>query len=112
MIIEEVVRDYLDDNLSVPVYLQRQDGISGSYVMVEKTGGSKINQINSAIIALQSYGASIHTASDLNEQVKAVMDGIVQLSGISGCRLDTDYNFTDEERGEYRYQAVFALTHY
>lgn len=112
MIIEEIVRNYLDDELTVPVLLQRVNKMTEPYVMVEKTGGGQTNRLNSATIALQSYGSSIHVASDLNEQVKAAMDGIVELSEISSADLNTDYNFTDEEREEYRYQAVYDLTHY
>lgn len=112
MIIEEVVRDYLDEALDAPVLLQRTQKITGPYVMIEKTGGGQTNRINSATLAIQSYGGSIHIASDLNEQVKAAMDDIVELTGISDVRLDTDYNFTDEERDEYRYQAVFDIVHY
>lgn len=112
MIIEEVVRDYLDDMLTVPVLLQRTQKLTEPYVMIEKTGGGQTNRINSATIAVQSIGGSIHVASDLNEQVKAAMGDIVELSEVSNVSLNSDYNFTDEERDEFRYQAVFELTHY
>ena len=112
MIIEEVVRDYLDNRLNVPVLLQRVSKLAEPYVMVEKTGGGQTNRVNSATLALQSYGSSIHVAADLNEQVKAAMDDIVELSGISNVNLNADYNYTDESRDEYRYQAVYELTHY
>lgn len=112
MIIEEVVRDYLDEHLDVPVLLQRTQKMTEPYVMIEKTGGGQTNRINSATIAVQSYGASIHVAANLNELVKAAMDGIVELSEVSNVDLNSDYNFTDEERDEFRYQAVFEITHY
>lgn len=112
MIIEEVVRDYLGDMLTVPVLLQRTQKLTEPYVMIEKTGGGQTNRINSATIAVQSIGGSIHVASDLNEQVKAAMADIVTLSEVSNVSLNSDYNFTDEERDEFRYQAVFELTHY
>lgn len=112
MIIEEVVRDYLDDMLTVPVLLQRTQKLTEPYVMIEKTGGGQTNRINSATIAVQSIGGSIHVASDLNEQVKAAMADIVTLPEVSNVSLNSDYNFTDEERDEFRYQAVFELTHY
>ena len=112
MIIEEVVRDYLDEQLTVPVLLQRTQKMTEPYVMVEKTGGSQTNRINSATIAVQSYGESIHIAADLNDKVKSAMDDIVALSEVSSVSLNSDYNFTDQERDEFRYQAVFDITHY
>ena len=112
MIIEEIVRNFLDNTLDVPALMERRNDAPRSYVMVEKTGGGKENHLCSATIAVQSYGGSMYEASALNEQVKAAMEDIVRLDSISGAHLQTDYNFTDTSRGEYRYQAVFLLSHY
>lgn len=112
MIIEKTVREYLDEQLTEPVCMERRGEGSGSYVMVEKVGGGKSDHINSVRIAVQSYAESMYKASELNERVKAAMENIGELASISGVRLETDYNFTDSNRAEYRYQAVFLLYHY
>ena len=112
MIIETVILDYLIERLDVPVLMQRDTGENKAYVLIEKTGGGLLNQICSATVAIQSYAPDMYGAAVLNEDVKAAMKDIVTLGNISRCALDTDYNFTDTSREEYRYQAVFLLTYY
>ena len=80
--------------------------------MIEKTGSGRNNLINSAVFAIQSYGATLYAAAALNEEVKAAMDNIVTLGEVAGCNLNSDYNFTDPETKRYRYQEVFELSHY
>lgn len=112
--IEITIRNYLNRVLSVPVYLEYPDGetVPAKHVMVEKVGSGRNNHIDSASIALQSYGASLYDAMSLNEEVKAAMDAIVSLKEIGSSALDSDYNFTDTTTKQYRYQAVYDITHY
>ena len=37
---------------------------------------------------------------------------MITLNSISKIKLNSDYNFTDTETKEYRYQAVFDINHY
>ena len=39
------------------------------------------------------------------------MEGMKALTNISSVKLNTDYDFTDEETKEYRYQAVYDLVY-
>lgn len=108
--IEYTVLDYLLTALSVPCYMEEPTELSDQYVIIEKTGSSKENYINSATFALQSYGATMEQAIDLNESVKEAMDVFWQHHAVYSCRLNSDYNFTDTETQRYRYQAVYEIT--
>lgn len=110
--IEKTVLDYLSNQLSVPVYAEKTDEEPLKYVLIEKTGGGESNHIKSAMIALQSYADSLFLAAELNEEVKNVMKGIVELDEIISVKLARDYNFTDTTKKKYRYQAIFSLVHY
>ena len=110
--IEKIIMDYLDANLGVPAYMEQPESKPASYVLIEKTGGGKTNQISSATIAIQSYADTFMNAASLNEEVKNAMESITELDEIGGCHLNSDYNFTDTSRKKYRYQAVFDITHY
>ena len=73
--------------------------------------------ITTSTIAIQSVvdslqGGSMLDAMDLNEDVKEVMDGIITLDEIVRVDLNSDYNYTDDSTKEYRYQAVYQITHY
>lgn len=110
--IEKTILDYLDTELSVPVYMERPANPPQTYVLLEKTGSGKRNHICDATLAIQSYGPSMYEAAVLNETVKAAMESAVTLNEICRVSLNSDYNFTDTAMKQYRYQAVFEITHY
>lgn len=109
--IEKIIYDYLISQ-GVAAYMQVPENPPSEYVLLEKTGSNRVNYINSATIALQSYAGSLYAAATLNETVKTVMDSIIELDSICSARLNSDYNFTDKETKKYRYQAVYDITHY
>lgn len=110
--IEAVIREYLEQALDVPVYLQVPSNPAAKYVSIERTGGGDSNFINSATFAIQSWADSLYEAANLNEQVKELMNNAVTLPMISASDLNSDYNYTDTTTKKYRYQAVYDLTHY
>lgn len=109
--IEKIVLDYLNDTLDVPVYMEVPERPPQKFVLIEKTGSSTENYINSATLALQSYADSLYSAAVLNETVKGAMDNIIMIDSVSKSKLNTDYNFTDTSKKKYRYQAVYDLVY-
>lgn len=109
--IEKVIYDYLDKTLSVPVKFEKPKEYK-KLVLIDKTGGYSSNQIYHSTIAIQSYAPSLLEAMELNESVKESMNYIVSLDSVSKCALNSDYNFSNATTKEYRYQAVFDITHY
>lgn len=110
--IEQTVKDYLGNLLSVPVHTEVPINPPSSFVVIEKTGGSSVNHISTNTLAIQSYAESMYLASLLNEEVKDAMENIITLNSISRCSLEGDYNYTDTRTKQYRYQAVFSLVHF
>ena len=113
--IEKTILDYLTSNLDVPVYMERPEEVPDSWVLIEKTGSgfSRRGCLFTAMIAVQSYAPSMYEAAVLNEQVRDLMLAIAGSEGdVTRCELNSDYNFTDTTTKEYRYQAVFDMTHY
>ena len=95
MIVETIIRDYLDDNLEVNVYTELPPDRPDTYVSIEKTGSTVSNRLHTATLAVQSVAASLYEAAKLNEVVKAAMDSAVSLNGMSQVVCQTDYNFTN-----------------
>lgn len=114
--IEDVIKNFLESKLTVPVLMEIPKSPASQFVVIEKTGGGQENLISSAILTIQSYGPSLYEAAVLNEQVKHwMMDGLegaITLDTIAHMALDGDYNYTDTTSKRYRYQAVFAINHY
>ena len=109
--VEKTIFDYLSGVLDVPVYMERPPEEPKSYVLIEKTGSSAGNYIESATLAVQSYAASMYDAAVLNERVKAAMEGSIERPDISRCDCNSDYNYTDTTKKKYRYQAVFDIVY-
>lgn len=110
--IELIIKNWLDQKLSVPVYLEEPPQKPGEYVLIEKTGSVTRNRLTGGTCAIQSYAKSLYEAAALNEQVKAAMSEIITLDEVAKVSLNSDYNFTDTETKRYRYQAVYDLKHY
>jgi hypothetical protein len=110
--IEKILYDYLSKTLSVPVYMEVPQSPPNSFVVIEKTGSSERNHIKSAMIAVQTYGASLYQAATLNEITKDAMIDLIKEDEICGIELNSDYNFTDTSMKKYRYQAVFDVFYY
>ena len=110
--IELTVCNYLKAQLQgTPVYMELPAAPPKKFVVLEKTGSSRTNYINSATFAVQSYDETLEKTAQLNETVKAAMDGLVELNEIGAVRLNSDYNFTNTATKKYRYQAVYVITY-
>lgn len=117
--IEATLIQYLIDKTSAGknVFAERQKETPAKYILIEKTGSSTENMIPTSTIAIQSVvdslqGGKMLDAMTLNDEVKAAMNEIIDLDVIVKVNLNSDYNYTDDSTKEYRYQAVYQVTHY
>lgn len=110
--IEKIVLDYLNDNLTVDAFMEKPEDPPEKFVVIEKTGSGRDNLIDTATFALRSYAPELHEAAELNEEVKAAMDGLISLDAVGKSKLNSDYNFTDAGEKQYRYQAVYNITYH
>lgn len=109
--IAKTLLDFLSDDLGVGVYMEQPEQLT-DYVLIDQTGSSQANHITTTTIALQSYGSSLYNAMVLNERVKDAMERFVELNEVTRVELNTDYNFTNTATKQYRWQAVYLITHY
>ena len=110
--IEKIIRDYLLANLSVPVYVDVPAEPPEKYVVIERTGGGETEHIRSAMVAVQSYGASRYDAASLHESILVLLKNLKELDNISASDLNAEYDYTDTTTNRYRYQAVFDIIYY
>lgn len=110
--IETIILTVLEEALSVPVVMEVPEDKPAKYVVLEKTGSQRVNRIDGATFAVQSIAPTLYEAAELNESVKAIMDGLpYSTEEIFRAALNSDYNFTDTETKERRYQAVYDITY-
>lgn len=109
--IELTIYNYLKSALGTPVYFEIPEDAPEQFVLLEKTGSSRNNRIDSATFAIQSYAETMYKAAQLNDRVKAAMDAMPYTENVGRVALNSDYNYTDTTSKRYRYQAVYDLTY-
>ena len=109
--IAKTLLDYLANQLDIGVYMEQPEQLT-DYVLIDQTGTSRANQIITTTIAIQSYGSSLYDAMVLNDRVAKAMENFVLLNEVARVELETDYNFTNTATKQYRWQAVYLITHY
>lgn len=107
--IETILRDYLADNVSVPVLMERPLSPPASYIILDRTGGSEEDKIPFARFAVQSYAESLYEAAALSHSVCALLDTMPDTQPVFSAIKNSEYNFTDTQTKEYRYQAVYTI---
>lgn len=112
MTIEQLIVSHLSEELSVPVYGEVPHDAPESFCTVERTGGGVNDRLRTAMITIDMYAASMVDVQDLNEDVLEAMDSLVTHDMVASCRLNSNYNDTDTQTKEYRYGALFDITHY
>ena len=81
--------------------------------MIELNGTASIarniaeaRQENGANVNIDTEHMLKHCATEVVEAMEAMAETV---DGVYSCKLNSDYNFTNTETREYRYQAVFNL---
>ena len=111
-LLAEVERGTRYDVLLLDVLMPGQNGIEVAGELRQYDNNVKIIFLTSSPeFAVQSYAQTLREAALLNEKIKLAMEGMKALTNISSVKLNTDYDFTDEETKEYRYQAVYDLVY-
>lgn len=110
MILTDLLQ-YLNAHLTVEAYAEAPEELT-DYVLLEQTASRRSNHIITTTIAVQSYGRTLLDAMNLNAEVETAMDGFLTLDNVTRVELETDYNFTNTTTKQYRWQAVYNITHY
>ena len=110
--IEITLQDYLSGELAEPVVLEVPHPAPASYVVLQKTGSSRENMIDTATFAIQSIAPTLYEAAALNERVKDAMELLPWAApSVFKAALNSDSNFTNPNTKERRYQAVYHITY-
>lgn len=111
--IENLVIKALDKAIeNIRAYGETPEDKPEEYILVEKNDSTLENQIWQSVIEVQTISKkSKFRASWMNNQVIKILRDI-QNDMISACELTTSYSSPKISTKEYRYKAVFQITHY
>ena len=112
-LIEIAVKNHVEGLLDAPVYFEYPEkDIPEYFVILDRTDGSRENQIMTGTFLVQSYGPNKLAAAVLHQLAKEAMDRLCELARVSACDLIGDYPFPDTKHKRHRYQAVYEITYY
>ena len=110
--IEVLMLNHLSRELDIPVYAEVPEDKPERYVVIKKADYHKKDFLRCSMMLARSYGPTLLAAAELSSQVEKAMYSIIRDPRVSGCYCTGNYNFTDEETKQYRYQAVFDIYHF
>lgn len=112
--IESKLIAYLNAHLPAPIeasMIKPEQPVPEAFIVCEKTGDRETNKIRTAIFAVQSYGPTLLDAASLSDSVFKILEGFVSEPNVFRCKRTSDYNFTDTDTKEYRYQSVYEIVY-
>lgn len=110
--IESTLIKYLSNQLNCEVYCEVPNSKMSEFIVLDRIGSKRVDYITTYTIAIQSYSNTKLEACKLNDAVKKAMEQVIMLDEVACCDLASDYDFTDTETKQYRYQAVFDIVYY
>lgn len=112
--IEAITKNYVQEKMGIPSYLNAPSDKPDKYVRIRKSGSSGDRFIETAIFIFYCVSEkSLYEAAQMNEDLKEVMyDMPGFIDAVSKVELNSDGNFTDTKTKEYRYQSIFEVTYH
>lgn len=111
--IEVLLKNFIDQNLDYPAYMEVPNTPPDNFFVIEKVGGSREEQIDSAMVAIQTYAPSLYqTAQNCNVMIDSILNDFITCPEVSSVKLNSSYNYPDTATRRYRYQSLFEIYYY
>jgi hypothetical protein len=110
--IEVDIRQYLVDELKIPVLFERPKTKTVPCVLMQIIDEGYVEHIPAMTISFTISHTSFYNAKVLADQVKGLLLNAITLEDISKASLGGVNSTTDSERGVYEYELIFNFIHY
>lgn len=107
--IEQVLFEFLRDQLDVPVVVAVPTDRPSRFVLFERTGGRVDEFRDLAEFAFQTWAQDVAGASRLADQVRAVLPMLVTECDVASVTINGTYNYPDPASGQARYQTTATI---
>ena len=105
--IETTLRDYLKDNLKLPVLFEKPKNKPEKYVLIHGIDSGKTNHISADTFSFTSIAPSFYEAKLLSDQVKALLFDSIQLPSISSAKIGGQNGSANSTEAAYEYEIIF-----
>lgn len=111
--IEKQILNYLNRQAATynKAYMTRPETEPAEYLLIEKTGSSITNYLQTSTISIRSISGTLQGTIELSAKVIELMQAMVEEKGIYKVTLTNESNFTDTRTKQFRYRATFDIVH-
>lgn len=110
--IEVTLKEYLEDNLDVPVLMEYPKKPEKKFILLQLADGGQVNHIDAATFFVTVYAESLYATADLKEKVKSLLFDAVCIPGITKATLGQEQADTDTANHVYQYNLTFNFYYY
>ena len=110
--IEVTLREYLSDNMDIPVVMEHPKSSKKKYVLMQLADGGQTNHIDMATFFVNVYADSLYEAAEIKEKVKTLLMDAVSIPGITKVTLGQEQANTDSANHLYLYNLTFNFYYY
>lgn len=82
------------------------------YILIQRTGETWAEHLNSANIALQCYSTTKYKTAQLYETIREIMRDFPELDEICSCKQIGGGDFPDVTQKKHRYQLILQIIYY
>ena len=110
--LETIIRDYLVNNLAVPVVLEKPANKPDEYVVLHKIDGGMTNKIPAGTLSVTCVSKTLYGAATLAQEVKDLLFMSVSLDNISSAKLGGEDGRTSPTERGYEYEIIFNFYYF
>lgn len=110
--IEVTLKDYLEDELSAPVYMEVPKSVPSEYVLLQLIDAGRIDHIDAATFSVIVRSSSLYSAAQLRDDVKHALFDSISLACISHVDQGGEISSIDSANKTYQYELTFNFYFY
>ena len=110
--IEVTLKEYLDEKLIAPVYMEVPKSIPSEYVLLQLIDSGRIDHIDAATFSVTVRSNSLYSAALLRDEVKDALFESTSLNCISHVDQGGEMASVDKANNVYQYELTFNFYFY
>lgn len=110
--IDVLLKDYLDNELAIPVVLEKPKQVPENYILIELIDGGEDNHINAATFQFHCHADSLYNAAVLADSVSALLKDAISLSAISKAQFGGKNPVINSATKTYKYVLTYNFVYY
>ena len=110
--IETVLRNYLEEEIKVPVLMEFPHEVPEKFVLLKKIDGGRRDHISAVTFRVEVRGQTLYETAVLAESAKDALLNAISIDRVSSSMLGGERQLTDTANNLYEYDLTFNFYYY